>query len=202
MNHSRSNAHQSLAHTRDGPRRPGRGPAAPQSDPAGILTLVSARILMNLPVGERVGIAFSGGLDTSVAVNWMRERGPFLTATPASSASTTRATSRRSRRARGNTARSSPASSIAARRWCEKGSSPCSAGRSTSVRRQDLLQHDPDRARGDGHAPRSRDGGGRRLHLGRRQSPTRATTSSDSIATACWPTRICGSISRGSTRIS
>jgi len=28
-----------------------------------------------LPVGERVGIAFSGGLDTSVAVAWMRENG-------------------------------------------------------------------------------------------------------------------------------
>jgi argininosuccinate synthase len=28
-----------------------------------------------LPVGERVGIAFSGGLDTSVAVAWMRARG-------------------------------------------------------------------------------------------------------------------------------
>jgi len=36
---------------------------------------MSARILTSLPVGERVGIAFSGGLDTSVAVNWMRERG-------------------------------------------------------------------------------------------------------------------------------
>jgi argininosuccinate synthase len=34
-----------------------------------------SRILSSLPVGERVGIAFSGGLDTSVAVNWMRERG-------------------------------------------------------------------------------------------------------------------------------
>jgi argininosuccinate synthase len=31
--------------------------------------------LMSLPVGERVGIAFSGGLDTSAAVAWMRERG-------------------------------------------------------------------------------------------------------------------------------
>ncbi len=30
---------------------------------------------MQLPVGERVGIAFSGGLDTSVAVAWMREKG-------------------------------------------------------------------------------------------------------------------------------
>lgn len=34
-----------------------------------------ARILTELPVGERVGIAFSGGLDTSVAVAWMREKG-------------------------------------------------------------------------------------------------------------------------------
>jgi len=34
---------------------------------------------MKLPAGERVGIAFSGGLDTSAAVAWMRERGaiPF-----------------------------------------------------------------------------------------------------------------------------
>ncbi|MEM1333479.1 MAG: argininosuccinate synthase [Actinomycetota bacterium] len=30
---------------------------------------------MQLPVGDRVGIAFSGGLDTSAAVAWMRERG-------------------------------------------------------------------------------------------------------------------------------
>lgn len=30
---------------------------------------------MTLPAGERVGIAFSGGLDTSAAVAWMRERG-------------------------------------------------------------------------------------------------------------------------------
>ncbi|MGE3687773.1 MAG: argininosuccinate synthase [Acidimicrobiia bacterium] len=34
-----------------------------------------SKVLTNLPVGERVGIAFSGGLDTSVAVAWMRERG-------------------------------------------------------------------------------------------------------------------------------
>jgi argininosuccinate synthase len=30
---------------------------------------------MSLPIGERVGIAFSGGLDTSAAVAWMREKG-------------------------------------------------------------------------------------------------------------------------------
>lgn len=39
-----------------------------------ILLLVS-KMLTSLPVGERVGIAFSGGLDTSVAVAWMREKG-------------------------------------------------------------------------------------------------------------------------------
>jgi argininosuccinate synthase len=32
-------------------------------------------ILASLPVGERVGIAFSGGLDTSCALAWMREKG-------------------------------------------------------------------------------------------------------------------------------
>jgi len=33
------------------------------------------KVLESLPVGERVGIAFSGGLDTSVAVAWMRDKG-------------------------------------------------------------------------------------------------------------------------------
>jgi len=32
-------------------------------------------VLSSLPVGERVGIAFSGGLDTTVAVAWIREKG-------------------------------------------------------------------------------------------------------------------------------
>ncbi len=36
-----------------------------------------SKVLSSLPVGERVGIAFSGGLDTSVAVAWMREKGAF-----------------------------------------------------------------------------------------------------------------------------
>ncbi|WGL50510.1 argininosuccinate synthase [Nocardioides sp. BP30] len=34
-----------------------------------------SKVLTSLPVGERVGIAFSGGLDTSVAVAWMRSKG-------------------------------------------------------------------------------------------------------------------------------
>ncbi|HEY7501383.1 MAG TPA: argininosuccinate synthase [Vicinamibacterales bacterium] len=38
-----------------------------------------ATILQKLPAGERVGIAFSGGLDTSAALHWMRGKGaiPF-----------------------------------------------------------------------------------------------------------------------------
>ena len=37
------------------------------------------RILSQLPKGENVGLAFSGGLDTCTSLAWMRERGaiPF-----------------------------------------------------------------------------------------------------------------------------
>ncbi|MEJ7724931.1 MAG: argininosuccinate synthase [Ilumatobacteraceae bacterium] len=35
----------------------------------------AGHVLSSLPVGERVGLAFSGGLDTSAAVAWMRHRG-------------------------------------------------------------------------------------------------------------------------------
>src|SRR5499427_2932899 len=34
-----------------------------------------SKILQALPVGEPVGIAFSGGLDTSAAIYWMRQKG-------------------------------------------------------------------------------------------------------------------------------
>jgi len=34
-----------------------------------------ATILQNLPVGQKVGIAFSGGLDTSAALLWMKKKG-------------------------------------------------------------------------------------------------------------------------------
>jgi argininosuccinate synthase len=36
-------------------------------------------ILQGLPAGQKVGIAFSGGLDTSAALHWMRAKGaiPF-----------------------------------------------------------------------------------------------------------------------------
>ncbi len=34
-----------------------------------------AKILNSLPVGEKVGLAFSGGLDTSAAIVWMKQKG-------------------------------------------------------------------------------------------------------------------------------
>jgi argininosuccinate synthase len=36
-------------------------------------------ILQHIPAGQKVGIAFSGGLDTSAALLWMRQKGavPF-----------------------------------------------------------------------------------------------------------------------------
>jgi argininosuccinate synthase len=34
-----------------------------------------ATILQNVPAGQKVGIAFSGGLDTSAALHWMRNKG-------------------------------------------------------------------------------------------------------------------------------
>src|SRR5262245_17990636 len=42
---------------------------------AGARDRVSDVILSSLPIGERVGIAFSGGLDTCCALAWMREKG-------------------------------------------------------------------------------------------------------------------------------
>src|SRR5690606_7593815 len=38
------------------------------------IPLVS-KVLTSLPEGERIGVAFSGGLDTSDAVAWMRDKG-------------------------------------------------------------------------------------------------------------------------------
>ncbi|MFM1937928.1 MAG: hypothetical protein RLZZ320_786 [Actinomycetota bacterium] len=48
-------------------------PSANQSN--GSSHVNAGKVLASLPVGEKVGIAFSGGLDTSVAVAWMRSKG-------------------------------------------------------------------------------------------------------------------------------
>src|SRR3954453_18063783 len=36
---------------------------------------MSSTILQNVPAAQKVGIAFSGGLDTSAALHWMRGHG-------------------------------------------------------------------------------------------------------------------------------
>src|SRR3954463_12098301 len=41
----------------------------------GILARAVTTILQRLPAGQKVGIAFSGGLDTSAALHWMRSKG-------------------------------------------------------------------------------------------------------------------------------
>jgi argininosuccinate synthase len=46
---------------------------APGSNLSGSVDVT--HILHSLPKGERIGLAFSGGLDTSVAVAWIREKG-------------------------------------------------------------------------------------------------------------------------------
>lgn len=42
----------------------------------------NATILQNLPTGKKVGIAFSGGLDTSAALLWMKQKAQNLMPTP------------------------------------------------------------------------------------------------------------------------
>src|ERR1700722_3210897 len=67
--------------SREGPRRPPwrwteRRPRQVACSCRAMHIIASmTKVLASLPVGERVGIAFSGGLDTSVAVAWMREKG-------------------------------------------------------------------------------------------------------------------------------
>lgn len=52
-------------------RSPNKIPLVPDHLQRGITV---SQILQTLPVGERVGIAFSGGLDTSAAIYWMRQK--------------------------------------------------------------------------------------------------------------------------------
>ena len=159
-----------------------------------------SKVLTSLPVGERVGIAFSGGLDTSVAVAWMREKGavpctytadlgqydePDIPSVPGralaygaeiSRAVDCRAPARRGG-ARGDRLRRLPP---ALRR-----------PRATSTPRRSA---GPSPARcWCARCTRTASTSGA---TGRR---SRATTSSGSTATACWPTRRCASTSPGWT---
>ena len=50
-------------------------------------------VFLNLcPLAEKVGIAFSGGLDTCAALHWMKQKGAFPMPIPPTSASPMRPT--------------------------------------------------------------------------------------------------------------
>ena len=55
------------------PENTGLGTPGPAGRPA--LPQTMATILQHLPAGQKVGIAFSGGLDTSAALHWMKLKG-------------------------------------------------------------------------------------------------------------------------------
>ena len=61
-------------------------------------------ILESLPVGQKVGIAFSGGLDTSAALHWMKQKGAIPYAYTPTSASPTKPTTTPFRARPSNTA--------------------------------------------------------------------------------------------------
>ncbi len=126
-------------------------------------------ILESLPIGQKVGIAFSGGLDTSAALHWMKQKGAHplrLYSQP--------------RPARRNRLRGHPARGPRVRR--RKGPPhrlprPARSRRNRRAagrrlphhhRRRHLLQHHPHRPRGHRHHAGDRHEGGRRQHLGRR----------------------------------
>ena len=158
-----------------------------------------SKVLTSLPVGERVGIAFSGGLDTSVAVAWMRDKGavpctytadigqydePDIAGVPDRAlqygAEIARAVDCRRRSSR----RAWPP-------WPAAPSTSAPAAAPTST---------PRRSAGRSPAPcwcapctRTASTSGATARR------SRATTSSGSTATACWPTPTCASTSRGST---
>ena len=127
-------------------------------------------ILQSLPTGQKVGIAFSGGLDTSAALHWMRHKGAIPYAYTANLGQP-----------------DEPDYDDIPRRALQYGAEkarldrlPRAAGRrrdrGAAVRRvphlhcrRPLLQHHAARPRRHRHDARRRHEGRRRPHLGRRQ---------------------------------
>ncbi len=126
-------------------------------------------ILESLPVGQKVGIAFSGGLDTSAALHWMKQKGAIPYAYTANLGQPDESRLRRHpaqgpriRRREGPPHRlPRPAGSRRHRR-------AAGGGLPHHDRRRRLLQHHPHRPRGHRHHAGGRHEGGRRQHLGRR----------------------------------
>ena len=128
-----------------------------------------SKVLTSLPAGERVGIAFSGGLDTSVAVAWMRDKGAIPCTYTADIGQYDEPRHRRRTRPR-------PA---VRRRDRPRRRLHTAAGRGGPrraglrrlphpLRRPRLLQHHAARPRRHRHDAGAGDARGRRRHLGRR----------------------------------
>ena len=159
-----------------------------------------ATILQNLPAGQKVGIAFSGGLDTSAALHWMRAQGRDPVRLH-----------RQPRPARRSRLRRDPAQGAAVRRReGAPGRLPRAARRRghrrAAVRRlphldrrRHLLQHHAARPRRHRHDAGRRDEGRRRPHLGRRQHLQGQRHRALLPLRPARQSRTCASTSRGST---
>ena len=127
-------------------------------------------ILQSLPTGQKVGIAFSGGLDTSAALHWMRQKGAIPYAYTANLGQPDEPDYDEI-----------PRKALAVRR---RESAPDRLPRAAGRRRdrgaamrcvphfhgrRPVLQHDAARPRRHRHDARRRHEGRRRPHLGRRQ---------------------------------
>ena len=88
-------------------------------------------ILKSLPKGEKVGIAFSGGLDTSRALLWMKQKGARVFAYTANLGQPDEADYDEIRTKAPGVGGGELASSIAARNWSMKVSPPSSPAPST-----------------------------------------------------------------------
>ena len=92
-----------------------------------------SHILQSVPVGQKVGLAFSGGLDTSAALHWMRAKGAIPYAYTANLGQPDETDyDEIPRKAMEYGARDRAPRSTAAPRWSPRASPRCSRARSTS----------------------------------------------------------------------
>ena len=129
-----------------------------------------ATILQNLPVGRSVGIAFSGGLDTSAALHWMQRQGRGALRLHRQSRPARRARLRRHPAPRAAVRRREGAPDRLPRPARRRRPRRAAVRRLPHLdRRRHLLQHHAARPRRHRHDAGLGDEGGRRRHLGRRQ---------------------------------
>ena len=162
-----------------------------------------SRVLNRMPVGERIGIAFSGGLDTSAAVAWMRERGGHPVRVHGRPRPVRRARPLRRPRARAHLRRRDRPPRRLPRAARARGPRRAAVRRVPHrLGRPHVLQHDAARPRRHGHAARARDAGRRRLDLGRRLDLQGQRHRALLPLRAARQPGACASTSRGSTTTS